>query len=706
MTSQTNVPENQPEQNQSAALQAMSHNQLDKETSPYLLQHADNPVAWYPWSEVALGKAKKSGKPILLSIGYSACHWCHVMAHESFEDEATAAIMNEHFINIKVDREERPDLDKIYQTAHYMLTQQNGGWPLTVFLMPDDQTPFFAGTYFPKTAKYNMPTFQQLLRHIVDIYQRQQSAIQAQNKRLTQALHSMYQNRPEATLSASLLDDARLQLQQAFDQQHGGFGQAPKFPHTTHLERLLRHWQHTDDQVAQQMFGVTLEKMAQGGLFDQLGGGFFRYSVDDEWMIPHFEKMLYDNGVLLAIYAQAWGATQQPLFKQACEQTADWLMRDMQSPEGGYYSAYDADSEGEEGKYYVWQPEKLKSLLSAEDYTLFAKKYGLDRAANFEGQWHLHSYYSDEALATELQQPLSTIQTTLSQIKMQLRQVREQRIKPACDDKILTAWNALAIKGMALAARHLGQRDYADSAIKALGFIHTTLYHEGRLLATYKLTEREGKSHGKAHLKAYLDDYAYLLDAILEVLQVRWSSKHLQFAIELADTLLAVYEDQENGGFWFVADDHERLIERPKTWQDDALPNGNGVAAYALARLGYLVGNTAYLDAAERTIKAGSGAIKQQAIAHCALLLAVEEYLYPPTTLITRCVSEAQAHAPANVQANELANHSAYQARQQQYTIAQSVTDLPMALANKSPKTVTVTYRCEGMVCHAPTEAE
>jgi len=663
-----------------------NQNTLHNETSPYLLQHADNPVHWYPWSDEALKQAKESQKPILLSIGYSACHWCHVMAHESFEDEATAAIMNEHFINIKVDREERPDLDKIYQTAHYMLTQQNGGWPLTLFLTPDEQTPFFAGTYFPKTAKYNRPTFQDVLQHIAHVYQHKQADIHAQNQRLTQALHTIYQNRPPVDLQASLLDDARLQLQQAFDQQYGGFGQAPKFPHTTHLERLLRHWQHTDDQAAQQMLLLTLENMAQGGLFDQLGGGFFRYSVDEQWMIPHFEKMLYDNGVLLSIYAQAWGATQQPLFKQACEQTADWLMREMQSPEGGYYSAYDADSEGEEGKYYVWTPQALQQLLKPEDYALLAQKYGLDQAANFEGKWHLHSHYSDEALATARQVSIETIQAQLARIKEQLRQVREQRIKPLCDEKILTSWNALAIKGMALAARHTGQPRYADSAIQALDFIRDQLYQDGRLLATYK--------DGKAHLKAYLDDYAYLLDAILEVLQIRWSSSHLHFAIELADTLLAAYEDKAHGGFWFVAHDHERLLERPKTWQDDALPNGNGVAVYALARLGYLLGNTAYLDAAERTIKAGSGAIKQQAMAHCAMLLAVEEYLYPPTTLITRSMNHEQAM---------MQQTQRYHARQQHYVIDQSITDLPMALADKVAQQTTISYRCEGMVCHAPT---
>jgi uncharacterized protein YyaL (SSP411 family) len=663
-----------------------NQNALHSETSPYLLQHADNPVHWYLWSDEALKQAKESQKPILLSIGYSACHWCHVMAHESFEDEATAAIMNEHFINIKVDREERPDLDKIYQTAHYMLTQQNGGWPLTLFLTPDEQTPFFAGTYFPKTAKYNMPTFQDVLQHIVNVYQHKQADIHAQNQRLTQALHDIYQNRPPAALQASLLDDARLQLQQAFDQQYGGFGQAPKFPHTTHLERLLRHWQQTDDQAAKHMLLLTLENMAQGGLFDQLGGGFFRYSVDDQWMIPHFEKMLYDNGVLLSIYAQAWGATQQPLFKQVCEQTADWLMREMQSPEGGYYSAYDADSEGEEGKYYVWTTEALQQLLNPQDYALLAKKYGLDQAANFEGKWHLHSYYSDEALAAEQQTSIDVIQTKLTRIKGQLRQVREQRTKPLCDEKILVSWNALAIKGMALAARHTKQPRYADSAIQALDFIRDQLYQEGRLLATYK--------DGKAHLNAYLDDYAYLLDAILEVLQTRWSSTHLRFAIELADTLLAAYEDKAQGGFWFVAHDHERLLERPKTWQDDALPNGNGVAAYALARLGYLLGNTAYLDAAERTIKAGSGAIKQQAMAHCAMLLAVEEYLYPPTTLITRSINYDQ---------EVMKQAQSYHARQQHYVIDHTITGLPMALADKVAQQTTITYRCEGMVCHAPT---
>ncbi|MDH5514561.1 MAG: thioredoxin domain-containing protein, partial [Gammaproteobacteria bacterium] len=380
-------------------------NHLVNETSPYLLQHAHNPVEWYPWGPQALERARRENKPILLSVGYSACHWCHVMAHESFEDAATAELMNRLFVNIKVDREERPDIDRIYQTAHSLLTQRPGGWPLTVFLTPDDHVPFFAGTYFPREPRHGLPSFRDLMQRIDEYLANNETDIRRQNTSLLSALQDMNRSTPATSLNSMPLDSARQVLERNFDTTDGGFGEAPKFPHPTNLERLLRHWAHSrrhdgmEDRRALHMAVFTLEKMAHGGLFDQLGGGFYRYSVDKHWGIPHFEKMLYDNGALLALYGEAFAATGNPLFKRIAEQTAGWVMREMQAPEGGYYSSLDADSEGEEGRFYVWTPASVRALLDADDYRLFARRYGLDREANFEGHWHLHVNRTIDQLA-------------------------------------------------------------------------------------------------------------------------------------------------------------------------------------------------------------------------------------------------------------------------------------------------------------------
>ncbi|MFQ5488742.1 MAG: thioredoxin domain-containing protein, partial [Gammaproteobacteria bacterium] len=366
-------------------------NRLGQETSPYLRQHADNPVDWYPWCAEALARARDEQRPILLSIGYSACHWCHVMAHESFEDPATAALMNRHFVNIKVDREERPDLDKIYQVSHQLLTQRGGGWPLTMFLDPQDLVAFFGGTYFPPTPRYGLPGFPELLERVAAYYHEQGDEIRAQNQRLREALASLNpRDQRSGELDATPLDLARHQLGRAFDEVHGGFGGAPKFPQPPNLERLLRHWAASGDQQALHMAGFTLEQMAAGGIHDHLGGGFYRYAVDERWLIPHFEKMLYDNAQLLALYAQAWAASGRQHFAAAAHDTVRWVLTEMQAPQGAFYAALDADSEGEEGRYYVWEREQIEALLDPEEYAAFASRYGLLDAANFEGRWHLH----------------------------------------------------------------------------------------------------------------------------------------------------------------------------------------------------------------------------------------------------------------------------------------------------------------------------
>jgi uncharacterized protein YyaL (SSP411 family) len=466
----------------------MEHkNRLGRETSPYLKQHADNPVDWYPWGPEALELARSTGKPILLSIGYSACHWCHVMAHESFEDAATASLMNELFVNIKVDREERPDLDKIYQFAHQVLTQRGGGWPLTMFLTHDDQKPFFGGTYFPDKARYGMPAFTTLLQRVAEYYREQRDELRAQNDTLM-GVYDDLTPMPltlENPLDATPLDGARKQLESSFDKRYGGFGNAPKFPHPATLDRLLRHWYAsasttTPDLQALYMATLTLTRMAEGGLYDQLGGGFSRYSVDEFWMIPHFEKMLYDNGALLANYAESALATGDPLFKRIAIETGEWMLREMQDPStdgkgGGFYSAYDADSEGHEGKFYVWSREEAQAALTPLEWSAFSRRFGFDEAPNFEGAWHCHVFVSFEQLAKELQLDVAEVERHVNTARAKLLAIRSKRVWPGLDDKILTSWNALAIRGLAIAARCVGKPEFAAAADRALEFIRANL---------------------------------------------------------------------------------------------------------------------------------------------------------------------------------------------------------------------------------------
>jgi uncharacterized protein YyaL (SSP411 family) len=604
------------------------------------------------------------------------------MAHESFEDPDTAALMNRLFVNIKVDREERPDIDKIYQTAHSLLTQRPGGWPLTVFLTPDDQVPFFAGTYFPD----------ELLQRVHDFLNHNETDIREQNSRLIKALATISDSEQTDTLTPLPLDTARQQLERSFDEREGGFGEAPKFPHPTNIERLLRHWAGTrttagePDKRALHMAVFTLEKMARGGMFDQLAGGFCRYSVDTHWMIPHFEKMLYDNGALLALYAEAHAATGNPLFRRICQQTADWVIRDMQSPEGGYYSSLDADSEGEEGKYYVWTPAEVQQVVREDDYAIFARRFGLDRAPNFEGEWHLHVYCTTAELAREFSLDATEVGQAIHRASMKLLAVREQRIPPGRDDKILTAWNGLMIRGMAVAARHLGEAAWAESAERALDFIRSTLWQDGRLLATYK--------DGRAHLNAYLDDYVYLIDGILELLQVRWRDGDLDFAIELAEVVLQHYQD-EAGGFFFTSDDHEALIQRPRPNHDDATPSGNGIAARVFGRLGHLLGESRYLETAENTLKSIWSGIETMPHGHASLLVALEETLFPYQTVIIRGTEpaitnwQAQAARP-------------YVPRRFTLAIPATVNHLPGQLDARAPQDDTIAYLCKGNTCSAP----
>jgi uncharacterized protein YyaL (SSP411 family) len=588
-------------------------NRLAQETSPYLLQHAENPVDWQPWGAEALERARRESKPILLSIGYSACHWCHVMAHESFEDPAVAAVMNRLFVNVKVDREERPDLDQIYQTAHQMLAQRPGGWPLTMFLSPDG-TPFFGGTYFPKQARYGLPGFPELCERIAAIWREKDNEVAAQNAQVRMAFERLLPtiSAPASQFSTEVVRDMLDSLRASFDATHGGFGTAPKFPHPADLDLCLRAG-GTD------MALVTLERMCEGGIYDQLGGGFSRYSVDAQWSIPHFEKMLYDNGPLLALLADAWLVGRKAIFRRCAEQTAGWLIREMQSPEGGYYSSLDADSEHEEGKFYVWEREEVRRLLAAEEYAAFAPAFGLDGPPNFEGKhWHLR-------VATAVAPGQGSL---VDQARRKLFAAREERVPPGRDDKILVSWNALAIRGMAHAARVFGRADWIASARAAADFIRERMWREGRLLATYK--------DGRAHLNAYLDDYAFLIAALLELVQAEFSSADFGFARQLADVLLEEFEDGERGGFFFTARSHERLFHRPKPGQDQAMPAGNAVAAWALNRLGMLAGDARYARAAERTLALFYPLMREHPAGFAAMAIALSEQLVPPKLAVLR----------------------------------------------------------------------
>ena len=665
-------------------------NRLAHETSPYLQQHADNPVDWYPWGDEALALAREQDRPVLLSIGYSACHWCHVMAHESFEDPGVAAEMNRYFVNIKVDREERPDLDQIYQTAHQMLTQRGGGWPLTLFLMPDGK-PFFAGTYFPKTARYGMPGFRDLLPKIAEAYREKRAEIAQQNESLMDALkRTAPAPAAEAQLERGVIDAAVRELAQVFDDVHGGIGQAPKFPHPFELALCLRRHQLAGGEIPGAIVKLTLTKMAEGGIYDQLGGGFCRYSVDRFWTIPHFEKMLYDNGPLLALYADAWLVTRQPLFEKTARETAAWVIREMQSAmEGGYYSSLDADSEHEEGKFYVWTPDEVRSHVTPEEYAVLAPHFGLDGPPDFEERyWHLRVTKPLERVAAELGEPLEHCAARLDAVRAKLHAAREKRVHPGRDEKVLTSWNALMVKGMVRAARVFGRPDWLASARRATDFIGGTLWRGGRLLATYK--------DGRAHLNAYLDDHAFLLDALLELMQGEFRIEDLELARSIADLLLDQFEDRERGGFYFVSHDHEPLIHRPKSGHDNATPSGNGVAASALQRLGHLVGEPRYLAAAERTVKLFYDQIRRSPSGYSSLLAALEETLEPPRIVVLRGSAQAIASWQSRLS-------SVYRPDTLIVGVPAGASGLPAALDKPSATGAAVSaWLCQGVSCLPP----
>jgi hypothetical protein len=660
-------------------------NRLDRETSPYLKQHADNPTHWQPWDDEALRLARETQKPILLSIGYSACHWCHVMAHECFEDGATADLMNELFVNIKVDREERPDIDKIYQHAHQLISQSPGGWPLTVFLTPDEQLPIFSGTYFPRDL------FKTLLVRVDEFYRTHRNEVRGQGQALKDALERMTlpMGDQPATLTAVPLEQARSRLAESFDPDYGGFGHAPKFPYPTHIDTLLRGWRSSAGAAQPDLDSLyratlTLTRMAEGGLYDQIGGGFFRYCVDREWTIPHFEKMLYDNAALMASYADAYLATAEPLFGQAAFETAAWVMREMQDERGGYYATLDADSEGVEGKFYLWTPPQLQEILEPEEYEVAARRFGLTRKPNFEGHaWHLVVAESLQDLGAGA--ALGTVSARLDSARRKLLEARSERVHPGRDDKILAAWNGLTIGAMAKASRALGLDEPLDSAERAVAFIAESMWANGRLSASYM--------SGQARHAAYLDDYAFLALGILELLQCRWSTPQLELARAFLDTLLEQFEDPD-GGFFFTANDQRALIYRPKPFADEATPSGNGVAAQALLAYGHLLGEQRYLDAAARVLEAAWPAMLRFPEAHGSLLRALRAFLEPQTFIVVRGETGALAEWQRCLSAGFNPDRMSF--------VIGDREQLPGLLAERKPADGNIAYLCEGMTCRAP----
>jgi uncharacterized protein len=567
-------------------------NRLAKEKSPYLLQHQYNPVDWFAWSDEAFEKAQSENKPVFLSIGYSTCHWCHVMEHESFEDPEVAEQLNSHFIAIKVDREERPDIDHIYMNVCQAMTGQ-GGWPLTVLLTPDKK-PFYAGTYFPKRSKWGRPGMMDILTQIAEKWANDRERITQTADQITQAIRGQ-RTKDEGgsevdqanSLSMDLLHQAFTLYQQTFDQVYGGFGQAPKFPTPHNLSFLMRYYKETGEQKALEIVQKTLDSMYQGGLYDHLGYGFARYSTDREWLVPHFEKMLYDNALLTMDYLEAYQLTGIERYKRVAMETLTYIKRDMTSPEGGFYSAEDADSEGVEGKFYVWTQEQVYNVVGKEDGTLFCRNYDVSEKGNFEGH-NIPNLIGNE-LDAQLDQQLEPIRQALFA-------AREERIHPHKDDKILTAWNGLMIAAFSKAAAALQNEEYLQIARQAAEFIfsHLVRKEDGRLLARYR--------EGEAAFPAYVDDYAFLVWGLIELYQASFDPKYLQQALHFHDEMIKLFEDDEQGGLFFYGSDSEQLITRPKEIYDGAIPSGNSTAAYNALRLSHLTGRTDLEEQAEHIL--------------------------------------------------------------------------------------------------------
>jgi uncharacterized protein YyaL (SSP411 family) len=665
-------------------------NRLADETSPYLLQHAHNPVDWYPWGPEALSRAKAEDKPILLSIGYSACHWCHVMERESFEDPHTASVMNASFVNIKVDREERPDLDAIYMQAVQAMTG-GGGWPMTVFLAPDG-TPFYGGTYFPPIDRPNMPAFTRVLAAISDAWTNRRDDVVQSGTQLRQHLQqAMRPPRTQgATLEPSILDSAGQSLAAQHDAEFGGFGGAPKFPQPMALEFLLRYAQRSGDEAARDIAVQSLEKMARGGIYDQLGGGFARYSTDNEWLVPHFEKMLYDNAQLARAYLMGYQATGNAFFHQIAEQVIEYVLRDMTDPSGGFYSTEDADSEGEEGKFYVWTPAELRALLGDEDARLFGEFYDVKALGNFEGRASiLHMDDTPLEVATRLGVSEAEVLAALERGRQVLFEARSQRVRPARDEKVLAAWNGMMLRAIAEAARVLGRADFLEAATRNAEFL------VGSMRSADGSMHRTWKPGFAARLNGYLEDQANVADGLLAVYEATFDPRWLSAAVGLADVILERFADAESGGFFDTSSDHETLITRPKDIYDNATPSGNAVAADVLLRLALLTDNDRYRQAAQGVLELLREPMARYPLGFARALNALDFFLDRP--------KEVAIVGSAGAEDTEALLRVVFEPFLPNKVVAGGAARIPLLESRGQRNGHATAYVCEHYVCQAPT---
>jgi uncharacterized protein YyaL (SSP411 family) len=606
-------------------LQAKHTNRLIHEASPYLQQHAHNPVDWYPWGEEAVNRAKDENKPIFLSIGYSSCHWCHIMAHESFENERIAKILNAHFISIKVDREELPGVDAVYM-EFVQKTAGSGGWPLSVFLTPDKK-PFYGGTYYPPIDSYGRPGFETLLTSIQDSWKKRREEILKSSEQIVQALQENMASDDELTVTEDTLETPFQSLKRIYDTEYGGFGGAPKFPQPSMLSFLMVYAYRTDNKDAMAMVQNTLKKMANGGIYDHLGGGFHRYSVDEKWLVPHFEKMLYDQALISRAYIQAFQLTKKPEYKKVAQEIVDYVLRDMVSPQGGFFSAEDADSEGHEGLFYVWTPKQVDKLLSRKEQKLAKAYYGITPEGNFEDQSSiLNITISLREAAEKVGLDNEGAKTILDSAKEKLFQARNRRIRPHRDEKIIAGWNGLMISSLAYGGAAFNEPDYITAAQRSADFVIKELYKTGRLKRYY--------AKDKAHGNGVLDDYAYLMRGLIDLYQADFNPRWLGHAVELADQMVDLFSDKQAGGFYLTGSDTEELIVRTRPDYDGAIPSGNSIASAELIRLFELTGNRAYFDHAQKVMAIFGEDLKERGHSLTELLSAVDFYLGPRSEIV------------------------------------------------------------------------
>ena len=661
-------------------------NRLANQKSPYLLQHANNPVDWYPWGDEAFEKAKREDKPIFLSVGYSTCHWCHVMEKESFEDHEVAGVLNGHYVSIKVDREERPDVDHIYMAVCQALTGQ-GGWPLTVIMTPD-RKPFFAGTYFPKTAKWGRPGLMEILEQISRKWETEREAVAEAGEKVTGAVLTQFAG-GEGEMDPRVVEKTFQELERSFDSRYGGFGQAPKFPTPHNLMFLLRYWKRSGHKTALEMVEKTLRSMQAGGIYDHIGFGFARYSTDRQWLVPHFEKMLYDNALLAIVYTEVFQATRDPFYRKVAGEIFSYVLRDMTSPEGGFYSAEDADSEGEEGRFYVWTPDEVAGVLGVEEGGFFCQIYDLTREGNFEGKSIPNLIDAGGPSRENVER--------LEAARRKLFQQREKRVHPYKDDKILTAWNGLMVAALARGAAAGGEKEYLEAARRAVDFIWTRLRTEdGRLLARYR--------DGEAAYPGYLDDYAYLQWGLLELFEATLRPEYLRRALNLLDQMKDLFWDPEGGGFFFYGNDAEQLIARPKEVYDGAMPSGNSVAAMNILRLARITGREDLSDLARRQFRAFAGVISDYPRGHTFFLTALQSALNPSREIVITGPEGSEA-VKSMVEAvhREFLPETVLVFRPENGQAGEIEALAPMVRGRTPVDGMPAAYICENFACHEPT---